>query len=220
MILLIDNYDSFVHNLARYLIRLGQQTMVLRNDAIDARAIGDLKPQAIVISPGPCTPREAGISEAVIREFHRTIPVLGVCLGHQAIATSLGGTLRRASEPIHGRTSDITHNGDGLFQNIPSPMQVCRYHSLIIDEATLPGELTVTARTSDGTPMAIAHRDYPLFGVQFHPEAILTEHGYALLANFLTLAGLPVPQQLPNIHDEHDVKATVDEAAFTIPYTF
>lgn len=206
MILLIDNYDSFVHNLARYFVRLGQRTRVVRNDAIDVDAIAANPPAAIVFSPGPCTPREAGCSERVVQQFHDSIPMLGVCLGHQAIATALGGSLVRAKEPVHGRTSEIVHGGAGLFAGLPSPMTVCRYHSLIVDEACLPAELQITARAMDGTPMALCHRERPVYGVQFHPEAILTEHGYALLANFLHLANLlphhgPL-RQAPTIADE------------------
>lgn len=190
MILLIDNYDSFVHNLARYLIELGCQTHVIRNDAITAEEIRRLVPAGIVISPGPCTPAEAGISCDVIREFGATIPLLGVCLGHQAIAAALGGRVIRAKEPVHGRTSLVYHNGTSLFAGLPSPFRATRYHSLIVEESTLPKELVVTARTSDGVPMALAHRSWPVWGVQFHPESVLTQHGRQLLANFLDLAGV------------------------------
>lgn len=192
MILLIDNYDSFVHNLARYFVRLGQETRVVRNDEMSVEAMRQLKPQAIVISPGPCTPAEAGCSVEVIRTFHENVPVLGICLGHQAIGAAFGGAIARASEPRHGRTSSIAHDGAGLFKGLPSPLTVCRYHSLVIDEATLPSFLRVTARTADGTIMALQHATAPLFGLQFHPEAALTEHGYALLANFLRIAGCSV----------------------------
>lgn len=190
MILLIDNYDSFVHNLARYLIELGCQTHVIRNDAITVEEIRRLVPAGIVISPGPCTPAEAGISCDVIREFGATIPLLGVCLGHQAIAAALGGRVIRAKEPVHGRTSLVYHNGTSLFAGLPSPFRATRYHSLIVEESTLPKELVVTARTSDGVPMALAHRSWPVWGVQFHPESVLTQHGRQLLANFLDLAGV------------------------------
>lgn len=191
MILLIDNYDSFVHNLARYLRRLGQETIVVRNDAIDVTAVRGLRPQAIVLSPGPCTPTEAGASLAVVEELYREVPLLGVCLGHQIISQALGGKIVRAAQPMHGRSSEISHDRAGLFAGLPSPMRVGRYHSLVAEESTLPGELTVTARTSlDGLIMAFAHQRYAVFGVQFHPESILTEHGYNLLCNFLRLAGL------------------------------
>ncbi len=189
MILLIDNYDSFVHNLARYLEKLGQATLVVRNDAIDVPSIRRLRSQAIVLSPGPCTPQQAGCSEDIVRELHTEIPLLGVCLGHQAIATALGGKVVPATEPMHGRTSSITHNGTPLFASIPETFSACRYHSLVVQPESLPAQLKVSARSGDGTIMALEHVDYPVFGVQFHPEAILTEHGYRLLANFLALAG-------------------------------
>ncbi|HTN73799.1 MAG TPA: aminodeoxychorismate/anthranilate synthase component II [Pirellulaceae bacterium] len=197
MILLIDNYDSFVHNLARHLRRLGQETRVVRNDAIDVSAIRKLDPAAIVISPGPGTPSEAGCSLDVVRELQRDLPILGVCLGHQTIGQALGGRIVRASEPLHGRASQIEHNQRGLFAAVPTPFTACRYHSLVIEEASLPAELEITARALDGTIMAIAHRELPLLGVQFHPEAVLTQHGYLLLANFLRLAGLSAPRDLP-----------------------
>jgi anthranilate synthase/aminodeoxychorismate synthase-like glutamine amidotransferase len=190
MLLLIDNYDSFVYNLARYFEELGCETQVVRNDAADVDAIRSLEPEAIVISPGPCTPNEAGESMEVIRKLSESIPTLGVCLGHQAIAAALGGNVIRAREPIHGRTSIIEHSGTGLFAGIPSPLRVARYHSLIVDEGTLPRDLIVTARTDDGIPMALAHRKWPLYGVQFHPESVLTQHGRDLLVNFARIAGI------------------------------
>lgn len=189
MILLIDNYDSFVHNLARHLRRLGQETLVVRNDAISAAEVSLLKPKAVVLSPGPCTPNEAGVSLDIVRALPPQIPLLGVCLGHQTIAAALGGRIIRAPQPVHGRASPIDHVGRGLFAGLPSPLQVGRYHSLIVDEATLPADLEITARTPDGLIMALAHRTRPIHGVQFHPESILTEQGYPLLANFLRLAG-------------------------------
>ena len=192
MLLLIDNYDSFVYNLARYLAELGCETKVIRNDAMNVATVRLLKPQAIVISPGPCTPNEAGISIELIRQLSISIPILGVCLGHQAIAAAFGGNIIRAPEPVHGRTSLIEHSGTGLFKDLPSPLKVGRYHSLIVDEATLSPELIITARTEDGIPMAMQHRTRPLYGVQFHPESVLTVAGRPLLANFLRLAGLPV----------------------------
>jgi anthranilate synthase/aminodeoxychorismate synthase-like glutamine amidotransferase len=196
MILLIDNYDSFVHNLARYFERLGQETLVVRNDATTPQEIGRLRPQAIVISPGPYTPAEAGCSVEVIRELGAETPILGVCLGHQAIGAALGTTIVRAPEPRHGRTSQVTHDGSALFAGLPSPFRVCRYHSLIVDEATLPAELFVTARADDGCIMALEHARWPVFAVQFHPEAALTEYGYQLLANFLAAAGCPAQGDL------------------------
>lgn len=197
MILLIDNYDSFVHNLARYFRRLGQATHVVRNDQITATQALKLAPDAIVLSPGPCTPREAGCSLELVQLAAGRVPLLGVCLGHQAIAAALGGRVVRAGVPVHGQASPIVHAGEGLFAGLPSPLSVGRYHSLVVEEATLPGELCVTARLEDGTIMALAHRCWPIWGVQFHPESILTEGGYALLANFLTLAGLRRPGAIP-----------------------
>ncbi len=192
MLLLIDNYDSFVYNLARYLVELGCETKVVRNDAMNVATVKLLKPKAIVISPGPCTPNEAGISIELIRELSDSIPILGVCLGHQAIAAAFGGDIVRAPEPVHGRTSLVEHSGTGLFKDLPSPLKVGRYHSLIVDEPTLSPELMITARTEDGIPMALQHRTRPLYGVQFHPESVLTVAGRPLLSNFLRLAGLPV----------------------------
>jgi anthranilate synthase/aminodeoxychorismate synthase-like glutamine amidotransferase len=190
MILLIDNYDSFVYNLARYLTELGCEAHVLRNDAITVAEVANLAPQAIVISPGPCTPIEAGISLALIRELGARIPMLGVCLGHQALAAALGGRIVRAPEPVHGRTSLIQHAGKALFAGLPNPLRATRYHSLLIDETTLPAELKVVARTAEGLPMALEHDTWPAFGVQFHPESVLTEAGHRLLANFLAIAGI------------------------------
>ena len=194
MLLLIDNYDSFVYNLARYLVELGCETKVVRNDAMNVATVKLLKPKAIVISPGPCTPNEAGISIELIRQLSDSFPILGVCLGHQAIAAAFGGDIVRAPEPVHGRTSLVEHSGMGLFTDLPSPLKVGRYHSLIVDEATLSPELLITARTEDGIPMALQHRTRPLYGVQFHPESVLTQAGRPLLSNFLRLAGLPVKE--------------------------
>jgi anthranilate synthase/aminodeoxychorismate synthase-like glutamine amidotransferase len=185
VILLIDNYDSFVHNLARYFMRLGQTTHVVRNDAVDLAGIRQLRPAAIVLSPGPCTPKEAGCSVDVIQAFGAELPTLGVCLGHQAIGVAYGGRVVRAQQPMHGRTSLVRHRRSGLFRGIPSPLTACRYHSLVLDRESLPTCLDVTAWTDDGTVMGIAHREWPVFGVQFHPESILTEAGSELLANFL-----------------------------------
>jgi anthranilate synthase/aminodeoxychorismate synthase-like glutamine amidotransferase len=190
MILLIDNYDSFVHNLARYFERLGVETVVVRNDVTSVAEVRRLQPQAIVLSPGPCTPSEAGCGVELVRELHNELPILGVCLGHQIIAAAFGASIVRANEPMHGRTSQVTHGNSRLFAGIPKQFQVCRYHSLIVDESTMPSELAVTARTADGTIMAVEHVELPVVGVQFHPEATLTEHGYQFLSNFLTLAGI------------------------------
>lgn len=202
MILLIDNYDSFVHNLARYFRRLGQDTQVMRNDEVTAHEALERAPGAIVLSPGPCTPNEAGCCLELVRLALGRVPILGVCLGHQAIAAALGGRVVRADRPVHGQASTICHHGDGLFAGLPSPLSVGRYHSLVVEEATLPPELAVTARLADGTIMALAHHRWPVFGVQFHPESILTEGGYLLLANFLELAGLPRPAVVPAMSGE------------------
>ncbi|HEX7448233.1 MAG TPA: aminodeoxychorismate/anthranilate synthase component II [Pirellulales bacterium] len=193
MILLIDNYDSFVHNLARYFQRLGHETRVVRNDAIDVPGVRALRPAAVVLSPGPCAPERAGCSVDLVRALHTELPMLGVCLGHQAIAAALGGRVVRAREPVHGRASEVFHEGQGIFAGLPNPLRACRYHSLVVAEPTLPEGLKVTAHTADGVVMALAHRGFPVVGVQFHPESILTESGYELLAAFLRQAGLTVP---------------------------
>ena len=202
MLLLIDNYDSFVHNLARYFRKLGQETLVVRNDALSPDEIVARKPVAVVLSPGPCTPAEAGCSVPLVRQLSGRIPILGVCLGHQAIGAALGGRIVRAAAPMHGRTSAIEHTGRGLFAGLPNPLTVGRYHSLVVEPESLPSELEATAHTADGTIMALAHRRWPVCGVQFHPESILTEGGYAILANFLRLAGIAVPDALPTMADE------------------
>ncbi len=183
MILLIDNYDSFVHNLARYVGELGRDRRVVRNDAITIDEISAFAPQAIIISPGPCTPNEAGISIDVVRQLGGRTPILGVCLGHQCIGQVYGGEVKRAQRPVHGSTSLIHHNGESLFEGLPNPLQAARYHSLIVE---LPddSELDVTATSENGEIMAVTHRRHPVFGVQFHPESVLTEHGHAQLANF------------------------------------
>ena len=191
MIVVLDNRDSFVFNLARSFHLLGAAAAVVPSHAIDVDGLFQLKPQALVISPGPCTPTEAGCSVAAIRACRGRVPVLGVCLGHQAIAAALGGQIVRASEPVHGRTSAVHHDGINLFAGIPSPMTACRYHSLVVAPDRLPTGLTVTARDDEGTIMAIAHEADRLYGVQFHPESILTHHGFRLLANFLVAAGIP-----------------------------
>ena len=209
MILLIDNYDSFVYNLARYLVELGCETRVVRNDALTVAQVNDLNPQAIIISPGTCTPLEAGISIDLIREASDTIPVLGVCLGHQAIAAALGGKVIRAAEPVHGRTSMINHSGRELFAGIPSPLRVARYHSLIVEEASLPSDLIITARTFDGVVMGLRHQSRPLYGVQFHPESVLTQFGRPLLANFLQIA--KVDYQPSSLVDWSEQTANHDE---------
>ena len=184
-VLLIDNYDSFVHNLARYLRELGQSVEVRRNDAIALDAIAAARPSHIVISPGPCRPEQAGISLEVVRRFAGEIPLLGVCLGHQCIAQAFGGRVLRAERVMHGKTSAVTHEGQGIFRGVPSPFRTTRYHSLVAEPCSLPSELQVTARSDDGVIMAIRHRKLTVAGVQFHPEAVLTEHGHRLLRNFL-----------------------------------
>lgn len=187
MILLIDNYDSFVYNLARYVGRLGRERMVIRNDAITLNEIQDLNPAAIILSPGPCGPEDAGICKDILRTFAAQIPTLGVCLGHQCIGAVFGGHVVRAPAPVHGKTAMVRHDGTGLFTGLPDPMPAARYHSLIVD---VPAEapLRVAARTDDGIVMAIEHHDLPVYGVQFHPESILTEGGAEIMANFMTLA--------------------------------
>ncbi len=187
MILVIDNYDSFTYNLVQYLGELGVEQTVVRNDAITLDEIEETKPDAIVISPGPCTPREAGISVDVVRRFHAGIPILGVCLGHQAIAEAFGGKVVKANQIFHGKTSEIQHEGKGLFKKIPSPFIAARYHSLVVEEKSFPENLQITARTSDGTIMGLKHKKYPTFGVQFHPESIATQHGKHILKNFLSV---------------------------------
>jgi anthranilate synthase/aminodeoxychorismate synthase-like glutamine amidotransferase len=181
----IDNYDSFTYNLVQYLGELGEEVDVVRNDEVSIADIAARKPDRIVISPGPCTPNEAGISMDVIREFGATIPTLGVCLGHQAIGAALGGNIIRAKVLMHGKTSPVFHHGEGVFTGLPSPLDATRYHSLIIERETLPDVLTITAETEDGTIMAIRHREWPLQGVQFHPESVLTGTGKQMLTNFL-----------------------------------
>ena len=185
MLLMIDNYDSFTYNLVQYLGELGADVRVARNDAITLDEIDALAPAGIVISPGPCTPNEAGISVPLIRRFAGEIPILGVCLGHQAIGQAFGGRIVRSERVMHGKLSPITHDGEGVFAGLPSPFHATRYHSLAIDRASLPPTLAVTATADDGEIMGVRHREFAVEGVQFHPEAILTEHGRRLLDNFL-----------------------------------
>ena len=187
MILIIDNYDSFTYNLVQYFGELGAEPVVKRNDEITLAEIGQMKPEAIVISPGPCTPKEAGISNDVIREIGPKLPVLGVCLGHQCIGYVFGADVVRAGRLMHGKTSPILHDGTGVFANLPSPFEATRYHSLIIDPPTVPERLVVNAHTAEGEIMGVRHREYPIHGVQFHPESILTRHGKDLLKNFLAI---------------------------------
>lgn len=188
-VLMIDNYDSFTYNLVQYFGELGAQVETIRNDAVTVEELLARSPQQqpdrIVISPGPCSPAEAGISEAVIRQFAGKIPLLGVCLGHQAIGSALGGKIVRAKTLMHGKTSIVHHTGQGVFRNIPNPVTVIRYHSLAIERTSLPAELVITAWTDDGEIMGVQHRTLAVHGVQFHPESILSEHGHAMLKNFL-----------------------------------
>jgi anthranilate synthase/aminodeoxychorismate synthase-like glutamine amidotransferase len=188
MILLIDNYDSFTFNLVHFLGDVGARCRVVRNDAITVEAALALAPEAIVLSPGPCTPDEAGICLGLIEAAAGRVPVLGVCLGHQAIGQAFGGTVQRAPMPMHGKVGRVEHGGSDIFAGIPSPFEATRYHSLIVDRGTLPPALEATAWTEDGLVMGLRHRTMPLFGVQFHPESIASQHGHQILANFLAIA--------------------------------
>jgi len=185
MILVIDNYDSFTYNLVQYLGELGEEVVVKRNDEISLDEIAAMRPDHIVISPGPCTPNEAGISLSVIDRFKGDIPILGVCLGHQSIGQAFGGDVVRAERLMHGKTSPIRHDGSGLFAGLPNPFTATRYHSLIVKRETLPSELEITAETDEGEIMGLRHKQYPIEGVQFHPESIITEHGLTMLRNFI-----------------------------------
>ncbi|HYL63856.1 MAG TPA: aminodeoxychorismate/anthranilate synthase component II [Candidatus Methylomirabilis sp.] len=187
MILLLDNYDSFTYNLAQYLGELGCQVEVHRNDKISVEEIARLKPEKIVISPGPCTPQEAGISVELVERLAGKFPILGVCLGHQAIGAAFGGKIVRAPKLFHGKTSEIHHDGKTIFRKLPEPFTATRYHSLIVERKSLPRELKITAETKDGVIMGFRHRRFPLEGVQFHPESVLTTSGKQLLQNFLSM---------------------------------
>ena len=184
-IVMIDNYDSFTYNLVQYLGELGAEVVVRRNDAVSVAGVRELKPAAIVISPGPCTPAEAGISVSVLREFAGELPLLGVCLGHQCIGEAFGGKVVRAGRLMHGKTSPILHDGKTLFAGVPSPFEAIRYHSLLVERASMPNCLEISAWTAEGEIMGLRHKRYPIEGVQFHPESILTQHGKHLLRNFL-----------------------------------
>ncbi|QYR21637.1 aminodeoxychorismate/anthranilate synthase component II [Paenibacillus sp. sptzw28] len=185
MVLVIDNYDSFTYNLVQYLGELGEEIVVKRNDEIDLEGIAELAPDHILISPGPCSPNEAGISLALIERFKGVIPIFGVCLGHQSIGQAFGGDVVRAEKLMHGKTSEIFHDEKSVFAGVPSPFTATRYHSLIVKRETLPDCLEVSAQTADGEIMGLRHKEYPIEGVQFHPESIITENGLTLLRNFL-----------------------------------
>jgi len=187
-VFMIDNYDSFTYNLVQYLGTLGAEVVVRRNDQTTLQEIKELRPDAIVISPGPCTPAEAGVSVEVVRTFCGDIPILGVCLGHQSIGVAFGGRIVRAKRLMHGKISEISHTGEGIFKGIPSPFRAVRYHSLVIEKESLPEVLRVTAWSEDGEIMGVQHREFPVYGVQFHPESVLSEHGIDILKNFLDIA--------------------------------
>jgi anthranilate synthase component II len=193
MFLLIDNYDSFTYNLYHYLGELGAEMVVKRNDKLTADEAVAMSPQGIILSPGPCTPNEAGICLELVKAAAGKIPLLGVCLGHQALGQAFGGKVVRAPAPLHGKLSQVKHRGIGIFQDVPSPLTGTRYHSLVVDRSTLPDSLEVTAETADGLIMGLQHRKLPLHGVQFHPESIASEHGHRLLGNFLRIAGHNMP---------------------------
>lgn len=186
MILVIDNYDSFTYNLVQYLGELGEEVVVKRNDEIDLNGISELKPDHILLSPGPCTPNEAGITLDVIERFKGVIPIFGVCLGHQAIGQAFGGNVIRAERLMHGKTSPIHHQGESVFTGLPSPFTATRYHSLIVERESLPDCLEITAETAEGEIMGLRHKEYDVEGVQFHPESIITDHGHQILRNFLS----------------------------------
>jgi anthranilate synthase/aminodeoxychorismate synthase-like glutamine amidotransferase len=187
MILMIDNYDSFTYNLVQYLGQLGQEVMVYRNDEITLDEIGKLAPDAIFLSPGPCTPKEAGITVNVIRKFHKSIPIMGVCLGHQAIGYAFGGNVVRAGRLMHGKTSSIINDGKTIFKGLPNPFTAGRYHSLLVERTSLPSCFEISAETEEGEIMGIRHREYPVEGIQFHPESILTPHGKRIIKNYLEI---------------------------------
>lgn len=188
MILMIDNYDSFTYNLVHYLAELGEEVVVHRNDKLGLEDIGKLNPDMLVVSPGPCTPKEAGISVEAIKEFAGRMPILGVCLGHQSVAYAYGGKIVRADRLLHGKTSEIHHDGKGIYKDIPDPFEATRYHSLIVNKESLPDIFEITAWTDEGEIMGIRHKEHMIEGVQFHPESILTKHGKDLLKNFISIA--------------------------------
>ena len=202
MITLIDNYDSFTYNLVHYIGDLGVASDVVRNDKITVQDVLKAKPQAIVLSPGPCTPNEAGICLELIEKAAGKIPIFGVCLGHQSIGQAFGGTVLKAPALMHGKTSEIVHEGHSVFKGLPSPFTATRYHSLIVEKESLPDCLEITAESSDGLIMGLAHKDYPIYGVQFHPESIASDYGHQILGNFLEIAGLSI---------DHDFFQTLDQ---------
>lgn len=190
MILVIDNYDSFVYNLVHYVADFGVPTEVHRNDALSVADVLKRKPRAVILSPGPCTPNEAGICLELLKSAPETLPIFGVCLGHQAMGQAFGGDVVQAKEIMHGKVSDVTHRGGGVFRGLPSPFKATRYHSLSVKRETFPKDFTIDAETADGEIMGMSHKTRPLFGVQFHPESIASEHGHAMIANFLAAANL------------------------------
>jgi para-aminobenzoate synthetase component 2 len=198
LILVIDNYDSFTFNLVQYLYELGAKVKVFRNDTIDVAGIRKLAPRGVLISPGPCTPNEAGVSLSVVSELSGAVPLLGVCLGHQSMGQAFGGRIVRAARIMHGKTSEILHDGRGLFEGLSSPLRATRYHSLVIAPESVPDCLEVCARTAEGEIMAVRHREHPTAGVQFHPESILTEGGHTMLANWLRQCGITPKSLGPN----------------------
>ncbi|MGH7538662.1 MAG: anthranilate synthase component II [Gemmatimonadales bacterium] len=217
MILLIDNYDSFVYNLARYVRELGESPAVYRHDALTVSEIAALRPTHIILSPGPCSPAEAGISTEVVRQLGATTPILGVCLGHQCVGAAYGAEIVRAQRPMHGKASAIRHGGRGIFAGLPDPFFAARYHSLVIAPASLPADLRVIATAEDGEIMAVQHTRHPVLGVQFHPESVLTEHGYWLLERFLHGLDAAV-ERLPNRADNARASADrVDSPRFVPP---
>jgi len=199
MILILDNYDSFVYNLARYVRELGGDPVVVRHDAVTIDEIARLGPSHIVLSPGPCTPTEAGISTDLVRRFGGSIPILGVCLGHQCIGAAYGGCIVRARRPMHGKVSRIAHTGGGIFAGVPNPFFATRYHSLVIEPSSLPADLIATAWSEEGEIMAVEHAEHPVIGVQFHPESALTEYGYWLLDAFLGGGSRALPEHADQI---------------------
>ena len=216
MILVIDNYDSFVHNLARYFRQLGCETKVVRNDAISIEQIQHMDPAAIILSPGPCAPDQAGICLQAVEHFQASTPILGVCLGHQAIIQAFGGTITGAHEPMHGRGSQVEHSDSPMFADVTSPFIAARYHSLVGQPATIPDCLNVTAKTSDQTVMAVEHQTLPIVGLQFHPESVLTDCGYRLVSNFLTVAKIPHSKQQVDQLQRNQIRSS-ESATITVP---